>query len=207
MLPSLLPSPYAPLSSNPQTHPNSALASLLPAAAQPTLTISHSLMVSLRSALLRERSGAFPPRDRFSPRSLPIGHALGLPSVSTPSTSFDACRPLPTPPSPANPRKYKISDVAYSVIRSSRTIGQMFLLLLVCPFNVLYKSTRFLYFGILRNIVLSPSCARRWFDEGDMGHLINLGKYLSAMMACISGCHVKWCHNVPVVLGLWEYWI
>ncbi|KAF3329002.1 phosphate transporter PHO1-3 [Carex littledalei] len=127
----------------------------------------------------------------------------------------------------------------------------MFLLLLVCPFNVLYKSTRFLFLRILRNIVLSPlykvvmvdffmadqlcsqvpmlrsleyvacyyitgsfktqdygycnrgkhfrdlayaisflpyywramQCARRWFDEGDMGHLINLGKYVSAMLA------------------------
>ncbi|KAJ4818093.1 Phosphate transporter PHO1 1 [Rhynchospora pubera] len=127
----------------------------------------------------------------------------------------------------------------------------MFLLLLVCPFNVLYKSTRFLFLRILRNIILSPlykvvmvdffmadqlcsqvpmlrsleyvacyyitgsyktqdygycysakhfrdlayavsflpyywramQCARRWFDEGDMGHLINLGKYVSAMLA------------------------
>ncbi|KAJ3700733.1 hypothetical protein LUZ61_004438 [Rhynchospora tenuis] len=127
----------------------------------------------------------------------------------------------------------------------------IFLLLLVCPFNVLYKSTRFLFLQILRNIILSPlykvvmvdffmadqlcsqvpmlrsleyvacyyitgryktqdygycysakhfrdlayavsflpyywramQCARRWFDEGDMGHLINLGKYVSAMLA------------------------
>ncbi|XP_062206244.1 phosphate transporter PHO1-1-like [Phragmites australis] len=26
-------------------------------------------------------------------------------------------------------------------------------------------------------------CARRWFDEGDMNHLVNLGKYVSAMLA------------------------
>lgn len=26
-------------------------------------------------------------------------------------------------------------------------------------------------------------CARRWFDEGDTSHLINLGKYVSAMLA------------------------
>lgn len=26
-------------------------------------------------------------------------------------------------------------------------------------------------------------CARRWFDEGQTGHLINLGKYVSAMLA------------------------
>lgn len=26
-------------------------------------------------------------------------------------------------------------------------------------------------------------CARRWFDEGQMSHLINLGKYVSAMLA------------------------
>ncbi len=26
-------------------------------------------------------------------------------------------------------------------------------------------------------------CARRWFDESDTGHLVNLGKYVSAMLA------------------------
>lgn len=26
-------------------------------------------------------------------------------------------------------------------------------------------------------------CARRWFDEGDTSHLVNLGKYVSAMLA------------------------
>jgi xenotropic and polytropic retrovirus receptor 1 len=26
-------------------------------------------------------------------------------------------------------------------------------------------------------------CARRWFDEADTSHLVNLGKYVSAMLA------------------------
>ena len=26
-------------------------------------------------------------------------------------------------------------------------------------------------------------CARRWFDEGQTSHLVNLGKYVSAMLA------------------------
>ena len=28
-----------------------------------------------------------------------------------------------------------------------------------------------------------PQCARRWFDEGERSHLVNLGKYVSAMLA------------------------
>nr|XP_043624537.1 phosphate transporter PHO1 homolog 1 [Erigeron canadensis] len=127
----------------------------------------------------------------------------------------------------------------------------VFLLLLVCPINILYKSSRYRLLSVLRNIVLSPlykvvmldffmadqlcsqvpmlrnleyvgcyyltgsyktqdygycvstknyrdlayavsflpyywramQCARRWLDEGDTGHLINLGKYVSAMLA------------------------
>lgn len=127
----------------------------------------------------------------------------------------------------------------------------MFLLLLFCPFNIVYRSSRFQFLRILRNIVLSPlykvvmvdffmadqlcsqvpmlrsleyvacyyisgnyrtqeygycintkhirdlayavsflpyywramQCARRWFDEGDTSHLVNLGKYVSAMLA------------------------
>ncbi|KAG2596184.1 hypothetical protein PVAP13_5KG145200 [Panicum virgatum] len=126
-----------------------------------------------------------------------------------------------------------------------------FLLLLFCPLNVVYRSSRFRFLRILRNIVLSPlykvvmvdffmadqlcsqvpmlrsmeylacyyisgsyrtqdhgfcintkhirdlayavsflpyywramQCARRWFDEGDTNHLVNLGKYVSAMLA------------------------
>ncbi|KAK3163677.1 hypothetical protein QOZ80_1AG0006780 [Eleusine coracana subsp. coracana] len=126
-----------------------------------------------------------------------------------------------------------------------------FLLVLFCPFNIVYRSSRFLFLRILRNIVLSPlykvvmvdffmadqlcsqvpmlrsleylacyylsgsyrtqeygycintkhirdlayavsflpyywramQCARRWFDEGDASHLVNLGKYVSAMLA------------------------
>lgn len=33
---------------------------------------------------------------------------------------------------------------------------QVFLLLLFCPFNVVYRSSRFQFLKILRNIVLSP---------------------------------------------------
>ncbi|KAK6931431.1 EXS, C-terminal [Dillenia turbinata] len=127
----------------------------------------------------------------------------------------------------------------------------VFLILFVCPFNILYKSSRYRFLGVIRNIVLSPlykvvmldffvadqlcsqvpmlrnleyvacyyitgsyktqdyglcmrtkyyrdlayavsflpyywramQCARRWFDEGQTSHLINLGKYVSAMFA------------------------
>ncbi|XP_072982938.1 phosphate transporter PHO1-3-like isoform X1 [Typha latifolia] len=127
----------------------------------------------------------------------------------------------------------------------------MFITLLVCPVNILYRSSRYLFLRIIRNIFLSPlykvimvdffmadqlcsqvpllrnleniacyyitgsyktqdygycmrtkhfrdlsyavsflpyywramQCGRRWFDEGEMSHLINLGKYVSAMMA------------------------
>ncbi|OEL30811.1 Phosphate transporter PHO1-1 [Dichanthelium oligosanthes] len=127
----------------------------------------------------------------------------------------------------------------------------VFLLLLFCPLNVAYRSSRFQFLRILRNIILSPlykvvmvdffmadqlcsqvpmlrsleylacyyisgsyttqdygycinnkhirdlayavsflpyywramQCARRWFDEGDTSHLVNLGKYVSAMLA------------------------
>ncbi|XP_076911214.1 phosphate transporter PHO1 homolog 1-like [Bidens hawaiensis] len=126
-----------------------------------------------------------------------------------------------------------------------------FLLLLVCPINIVYKSSRYRLLSVLRNIILSPlykvvmldffmadqlcsqvpmlrnleyvgcyyltgsyktqdygycvrtknyrdlayavsflpyywramQCARRWLDEGDTGHLTNLGKYVSAMLA------------------------
>lgn len=30
---------------------------------------------------------------------------------------------------------------------------------------------------------LMLQCARRWFDEGETSHLLNLGKYVSAMLA------------------------
>nr|CAD1838273.1 unnamed protein product [Ananas comosus var. bracteatus] len=127
----------------------------------------------------------------------------------------------------------------------------MFLMLLVCPFNIVYRSSRYCFLRILRNIILSPlykvvmvdffmadqlcsqvpmlrsleylacyyitgsyktqdygycmrakhfrdlayavsflpyywramQCARRWFDEGEASHLVNLGKYVSAMLA------------------------
>ncbi|XP_038721838.1 phosphate transporter PHO1-like isoform X2 [Tripterygium wilfordii] len=127
----------------------------------------------------------------------------------------------------------------------------IFLVLLVCPFNVPYRPTRFCFIRIIRNIVFSPlykvlmvdffmadqltsqipllrhlestacyflagsfkthsyktcnstrlyrelayvisfmpyywramQCARRWFDESDLNHLANMGKYVSAMVA------------------------
>ncbi|PON79407.1 SPX domain containing protein [Parasponia andersonii] len=126
-----------------------------------------------------------------------------------------------------------------------------FLLLLLCPFNIIYLSSRYRFLCVIRNIILSPlykvvmldffmadqlcsqvpmlrnleyvacyyitgsykthdyvycirakhyrdlayavsflpyywramQCARRWFDEGQKTHLVNLGKYVSAMLA------------------------
>lgn len=127
----------------------------------------------------------------------------------------------------------------------------VFLLVLVCPLNIIYKSSRYRFLCVIRNIILSPlykvvmldffmadqlcsqvpmlrnleyvacyyisgsyktqdyglcmrnknyrdlayavsflpyywramQCARRWFDEGHTSHLVNLGKYVSAMLA------------------------
>ncbi|RVW45419.1 Phosphate transporter PHO1-like 1 [Vitis vinifera] len=124
----------------------------------------------------------------------------------------------------------------------------LFLLLLVCPFNIIYKSSRYRFLRVIRNTILSPLykvvmldffmadqlcsqvpmlrnleyvacyyitgsfktqdygfCMRtkhyrdlayavsflpyywramqRWFDEGQTTHLVNLGKYVSAMLA------------------------
>ncbi|XP_026401036.1 phosphate transporter PHO1-like [Papaver somniferum] len=126
-----------------------------------------------------------------------------------------------------------------------------FIALLICPFNIFYRSTRYCFIRVIRNIAFSPfykvlmvdffmadqlcsqipllrhmettacyflaksfkthqyeicnqsklyrelayvisfapyywramQCARRWFDEGDVAHLANLGKYVSAMVA------------------------
>ncbi|PIA36307.1 hypothetical protein AQUCO_03400302v1 [Aquilegia coerulea] len=123
--------------------------------------------------------------------------------------------------------------------------------LLICPFNIFYRSTRYCFLRVIRNIVFSPfykvlmvdffmadqltsqipllrhmesiacyfiagsfmtnhyqtcrssrsykelayfisfapyfwramQCARRWFDEGEVDHLANMGKYVSAMLA------------------------
>ncbi|KAL5826141.1 hypothetical protein ACOSQ4_017938 [Xanthoceras sorbifolium] len=125
------------------------------------------------------------------------------------------------------------------------------LLLFVCPLNIVYRSSRYRFLRVIRNIILSPlykvlmldffmadqlcsqvptlrnleyiacyyitgsyktqdygycmrakhyrdlayavsflpyywramQCARRWFDEGETSHLVNLGKYVSAMLA------------------------
>ncbi|KAK0606770.1 hypothetical protein LWI29_004211 [Acer saccharum] len=123
--------------------------------------------------------------------------------------------------------------------------------MLICPFDIFYRPTRYCFLRILRNIICSPfykvlmvdffmadqltsqipllrhlestacyfmagsfkthryetcktgrlyrelayvisflpyywramQCARRWFDEGDVDHLANMGKYVSAMVA------------------------
>nr|CAB3470482.1 unnamed protein product [Digitaria exilis] len=76
----------------------------------------------------------------------------------------------------------------------------VFLSILVCPFNIIYRSSRYHFLRVIRNIILTPfykvvmvdffmadqlcsQCARRWFDEGDINHIVNLGKYVSAMLA------------------------
>ncbi|KAH0919755.1 hypothetical protein HID58_027415 [Brassica napus] len=127
----------------------------------------------------------------------------------------------------------------------------VFFLILICPLNIFYKSSRYRLITVIRNIVFSPlykvvmldffmadqlcsqvpmlrnleyiacyyitgsyatqdygycmrvkyyrdlayavsflpyywramQCARRWFDEGETSHLVNLGKYVSAMLA------------------------
>lgn len=127
----------------------------------------------------------------------------------------------------------------------------VFLSILVCPLNIIYRSSRYQFLRVLRNIILTPfykvvmvdffmadqlcsqvpvlrsleylacyyitgsyttqdygyctrvkhfrdlayavsflpyywramQCARRWFDEGDINHIVNLGKYVSAMLA------------------------
>lgn len=127
----------------------------------------------------------------------------------------------------------------------------MFIVVLMCPFNIIYRSSRYHFLRVIRNIILSPlykvvmvdffmadqlcsqvpmlrnleyvacyyitgsyktqdygycasrshyrdlayavsflpyywramQCARRWFDEGQTSHLVNLGKYVSAMLA------------------------
>ncbi|KAF5727777.1 EXS family protein [Tripterygium wilfordii] len=142
----------------------------------------------------------------------------------------------------------------YSYTQAQAIPGLMlmaFLLVLVCPFNIFYKSSRYRFISVIKNIILSPlykvvmldffmadqlcsqvpmlrnleyvacyyitgsyktqnygycmrvkhyrdlayavsflpyywramQCARRWFDEGQTSHLVNLGKYVSAMLA------------------------
>ncbi|KAG4910993.1 hypothetical protein JHK87_057109 [Glycine soja] len=111
-----------------------------------------------------------------------------------------------------------------------------FIALLICPFDIFYRPTRYCFIRVICNIVCSPfykipllrhletagchifarafkthhpdtchsgrvymeityiisflpyywralQCARRWFDDGDVNHLANMGKYVSAMMA------------------------
>ncbi|RDX66448.1 Phosphate transporter PHO1, partial [Mucuna pruriens] len=126
-----------------------------------------------------------------------------------------------------------------------------FIALLICPFDIFYRPTRYCFIRVLRNIVCSPfykvllvdffmadqltsqipllrhletagchifgrvfkthhpetchsgrlymeityiisflpyywralQCVRRWFDDGDVNHLANMGKYVSAMVA------------------------
>ncbi|OEL27639.1 Phosphate transporter PHO1-3 [Dichanthelium oligosanthes] len=118
----------------------------------------------------------------------------------------------------------------------------VFLSILVCPFNIIYKSSRYQFLRVIRNIILTPfykvvmvdffmadqlcsqvpvlrsleylacyyitgsymtqdygyctRCARRWFDEGDINHIVNLGKYVSAMLA--AGTKVAYENNNSV---------
>ncbi|KAG6757825.1 hypothetical protein POTOM_038151 [Populus tomentosa] len=143
-------------------------------------------------------------------------------------------------------------ETVYPVLRQVALRSTLsFMLLFVCPFKICYRSSRFRFLCVLRNIVLSPlykvvmldffmadqlcsqvpmlrnleyvacyyltgsyknqdygycmrakhfrdlayavsflpyywramQCARRWFDEGQTSHLVNLGKYVSAMLA------------------------
>ncbi|XP_028768623.1 phosphate transporter PHO1 homolog 1-like [Neltuma alba] len=142
----------------------------------------------------------------------------------------------------------------YSYAQAQAIAGLLllvFLLILFCPFNIIYRSSRYHFLCVVRNIVFSPlykvvmldffmadqlcsqvpmlrnleyvacyyitgsykaqdygycmrtkhyrdlayavsflpyywramQCARRWFDEGKTSHLVNLGKYVSAMLA------------------------
>ncbi|KAI4345837.1 hypothetical protein L6164_012926 [Bauhinia variegata] len=127
----------------------------------------------------------------------------------------------------------------------------IFIALLIFPFDIFYRPTRYCFIGVIRNIICSPfykvllvdffmadqltsqipllrhlettschsfagifkihnhevchsgrlymeityiisflpyywramQCARRWFDDGDVNHLANMGKYVSAMVA------------------------
>ncbi|KAI4318063.1 hypothetical protein L6164_025872 [Bauhinia variegata] len=127
----------------------------------------------------------------------------------------------------------------------------IFIALLICPFDIFYRPTRYCFIRVIRNIICSPfykvllvdffmadqltsqipllrhlettschffarlfkthhhevchsgrlymeityiisflpyywramQCARRWFDDGDVNHLANMGKYVSAMVA------------------------
>ncbi|XP_068663062.1 phosphate transporter PHO1-like [Aristolochia californica] len=141
--------------------------------------------------------------------------------------------------------------------------------LLICPFNIFYRSSRYCFMRIVRNIICSPfykvlmvdffmadqltsqipllrhmefttcyflagsfkthqydtctssklykelayvisflpyywramQCARRWFDEGDINHIANLGKYVSAMLA--AGARLTYAmHPSPLWLGM-----
>ncbi|KAJ6721065.1 XENOTROPIC AND POLYTROPIC RETROVIRUS RECEPTOR 1-RELATED [Salix viminalis] len=152
---------------------------------------------------------------------------------------------------PTKELKYR-DDTRIPKFKSSQGLLLLsFLLLFVCPFNIFYRSSRFRFLCVIRNIVLSPlykvvmldffmadqlcsqvpmlrnleyvacyyltgsyknqdygycmrakhfrdlayavsflpyywramQCARRWFDEGQTSHLVNLGKYVSAMLA------------------------
>ncbi|KAG9446609.1 hypothetical protein H6P81_012737 [Aristolochia fimbriata] len=141
--------------------------------------------------------------------------------------------------------------------------------LMICPFNIFYRSTRYCFMRVMRNIICSPfykvlmvdffmadqltsqipllrhmefttcyflagsfkthqyqtctssklykelayvisflpyywramQCARRWFDEGDINHIANLGKYVSAMLA--AGARLTFAMRpTPIWLGM-----
>uniref|UniRef100_A0A7N0UQR1 Phosphate transporter PHO1 n=1 Tax=Kalanchoe fedtschenkoi TaxID=63787 RepID=A0A7N0UQR1_KALFE len=86
----------------------------------------------------------------------------------------------------------------------------IFIAILICPFNIFYRSTRYCFIRVMRNIVFSPlykvlmvdffmadqltsQCGRRWVDEHHPDHLANMGKYVSAMVA--AGARITYSTN------------
>ena len=44
-------------------------------------------------------------------------------------------------------------------------------------------SPKYIIYSNNKALIAILQCARRWFDEGQVTHLVNLGKYVSAMLA------------------------
>ncbi|GER52249.1 phosphate transporter PHO1 [Striga asiatica] len=152
---------------------------------------------------------------------------------------------------PSTALKYRDAFLICTCLMTSVVGALSSALLLVCPFNIFYRPTRYCFIRVIRNIVCSPfykvllvdffmadqltsqvpllrhmesaacyflagnfkthryetcksgklyrelayvisfapyywramQCARRWFDEYNVDHLANLGKYVSAMVA------------------------
>lgn len=54
---------------------------------------------------------------------------------------------------------------------------------MTCHITMSVLQTSYRYWCSFLLLRLSWQCARRWFDEGDINHIVNLGKYVSAMLA------------------------